>query len=451
MRASLKGRLFVLLLVSTGFIWLSATAWIYASTRAEVEEVLDARLMEAARMVSSLVGSRQIDMAAAAEMGASDLPAFTQAGQSYERQLSCQIWSLSGSLLGRSDGAPQQRLSDHRSGFAERQIDGETWRVFAVRSAETGVEVLVGDSLEVRARLVRDMVTGLLLPMILIAPALALIIWFAVQRGMRPLDELAGTLAGRSADELHPLPAEGSVTEIRPMVAALNGLFDRVGRARRSERQFLAYAAHELRTPLAGLKTQAEIATRSPDAAVRDVALTQITTAVDRTSRLVQQLLASAEAECVDVDGAPTPVGLRDMLADLLTDQAARLTAKGGRLDLDASLSDIQISANPTLLALALRNLVENAVNHSPDGGTVRIARRGEAILVEDEGPGLPEDELARATERFFRGRNRVSVGSGLGLSIVAQCAERLGGTLSLANRDEGGLRATLGVPGLAA
>ncbi|MEO9786911.1 MAG: ATP-binding protein [Aurantimonas coralicida] len=451
MRASLKGRLFVLLLVSTGFIWLSATAWIYASTRAEVEEVLDARLMEAARMVSSLVGSRQIDLAAAAELGTSDLPAFTQAGQSYERQLSCQIWSLSGSLLGRSDGAPQQRLSDHGSGFAERQIDGETWRVFAVRSAETGVEVLVGDSLEVRARLVRDMVTGLLLPMILIAPALALIIWFAVQRGMRPLDELAGTLAGRSADELHPLPAEGSVTEIRPMVAALNGLFDRVGRARRSERQFLAYAAHELRTPLAGLKTQAEIATRSPDAAVRDVALTQITTAVDRTSRLVQQLLASAEAECVDVDGAPTPVELRDMLADLLTDQAARLTAKGGRLDLDASLSDIQISANPTLLALALRNLVENAVNHSPEGGTVRIARRGEAILVEDEGPGLPEDELARATERFFRGRNRVAVGSGLGLSIVAQCAERLGGTLSLANRDEGGLRATLGVPGLAA
>ncbi|EAS50010.1 ATP binding histidine kinase [Aurantimonas manganoxydans SI85-9A1] len=451
MRASLKGRLFVLLLVSTGFIWLSATAWIYASTRAEVEEVLDARLMEAARMVSSLVGSRQIDLAAAAEMGTADLPAFTQAGQSYERQLSCQIWSLSGSLLGRSDGAPQQRLSDHGSGFAERQIDGETWRVFAVRSAETGVEVLVGDSLEVRARLVRDMVTGLLLPMILIAPALALIIWFAVQRGMRPLDELAGTLAERSADELHPLPAEGTVTEIRPMVGALNGLFDRVGRARRSERQFLAYAAHELRTPLAGLKTQAEIATRSPDAAVRDVALAQITTAVDRTSRLVQQLLASAEAECIDGDDVRGPVGLSDMLADLLTDQKARLTAKGGRLDLGASLSDIQISANPTLLALALRNLVENAINHSPEGGTVRIARRGEAIFVDDEGPGLPEDELARATERFFRGRNRVAVGSGLGLSIVAQCAERLGGTLSLANRDEGGLRATLSVPGLAA
>jgi two-component system sensor histidine kinase QseC len=103
------------------------------------------------------------------------------------------------------------------------------------------------------------------------------------------------------------------------------------------------------------------------------------------------------------------------------------------------------------LLALAMRNLVENAVNHSPDGGTVRIALRGEAILVEDEGPGLPEDELARATERFFRGRNRVAVGSGLGLSIVAQCAERLGGTLSLANRGGNGLRATLIVPDLAA
>ena len=190
---SLRSRLFVILALATGLVWAFAAGWIWLSTRAEVERVLDARLMEAARMVSSLIETREIGTAVAsldrtlAPMPPSHTP--------YDRQISCQIWSLNGELIGRSDGAPASRLSDHPTGFAERVVDGETWRVFAVRSAETGVEVLVGDSLEVRARLVRDMVTGLLLPMILIAPALALIIWFAVQRGMRPLDELAGTLA----------------------------------------------------------------------------------------------------------------------------------------------------------------------------------------------------------------------------------------------------------------
>ncbi|MEF2551718.1 ATP-binding protein [Aurantimonas sp. A2-1-M11] len=445
MTGSLKGRLFLLLLVTTGVVWLSATAWIYVSTRAEVERVLDARLMEAARMVSSLVQSQDIDMDAAAQIAA---PAVDAARGPYERHLSCQIWSLSGSLLGRSDGAPAERLSNHTDGFAERIVDGETWRVYAVRDPSSGVEVLVGDNLEMRARLVRDMVKGLLLPMLLIAPLLAGIIWLAVRRGMRPLDRLAATLGEREADGLHPLPSEASVSEIRPVVASLNGLLERVAWARDHERQFLAYAAHELRTPLSGLKTQAQIATRSDDAAIRSAALAQIVTAVDRTSRLVRQLLATAEAEAVSAEDDRSPVPLAPLLHDLLGDQRARLAEKGGHLVVDASLHDI-VAGNQRLVCLALRNLVENAVSHSPQGGTVVLRRSGAAILVEDEGPGMPDDELARATERFFRGRDHVAVGSGLGLSIVKLCAEKLGGNIELSNRASGGLAARLTIPDL--
>lgn len=445
MTASLKGRLFLLLLVTTGVVWLFATAWIYASTRAEVERVLDARLTEAARMVSSLVQSQDIDMEAAAQIAA---PVVDAARGTYERHLSCQIWSLSGSLLGRSDGAPVERLSDHAEGFAEQIIDGETWRVFAVRDPASGIEVLVGDNLEMRARLVRDMVKGLLLPMLLVAPLLAGIIWLAVWRGMRPLDRLAATLGEREADRLHPLPIEATVSEIRPVVAALNGLFERVALVRDRERQFLAYAAHELRTPLAGLKTQAQIATRSDDASVRSAALAQIVTAVDRTSRLVRQLLATAEAEAVAAEDDRSPVPLAPLLHDLLGDQKARLAAKDGRLAIDASLRGVA-TGNQTLVCLALRNLVENAVSHSPQGGTVMLGRSGASILVEDEGPGMPADEIARATERFFRGRNPVAVGSGLGLSIVKLCAEKLGGSIELSNRETGGLQARLTIPGL--
>ncbi|HDZ74930.1 MAG TPA: two-component sensor histidine kinase [Aurantimonas coralicida] len=442
MMRSLKGRLFIILVVMTGLVWLSATAWIYLNTRAEVERVLDARLMEAARMVSSLIDSQEIDVATATL----EPPAIAVDPRSpYERQLTCQIWSLTGSLIGRSDGAPNQRLSDHADGFAERVIDGRAWRVYAVTNTKLGVQVLVGDNLDIRARLVRDVVKGLLLPMVPIVPTLAALIWFGVGRGMRPLDRLAAGLAQREAENLHPIAADHAATEIRPVVAALNGLFGRVQEARERERHFLTYAAHELRTPLAGLKTQAEISLKTDQEAVRTAALKQIVTAVDRTSRLVRQLLETAEAEAAAASARSGTIRLSRFLRETVADQAGRIEATGGRLVFDASLDGIEIVSKEILLALAVRNLVENAVNHSPQGGAVVLRWSPEnAIVVEDEGAGMPPGEIERATDRFFRGANRSPVGSGLGLSIAKLCAEKLGGELELTNRAPRGFRAAL-------
>ncbi|UIJ71354.1 ATP-binding protein [Aurantimonas sp. HBX-1] len=441
MRGSLKGRLFAILVLATGLVWALATVWIYVSTRAEVEHVLDARLMEAARMVSSLVDSQDIDVAVASL----DRPAPpVRTGASYERQLSCQIWSLTGSLIGKSDGAPETRLSDHRDGFSEREIDGETWRVFAVENQALGIQVLVGDNLDIRARLVRDVVKGLLLPMALVVPALGALIWFGVGRGMRPLDELAEGLRRRKADDLHPISADAAAAEIRPVATALNGLFERVRETRERERVFLAYAAHELRTPLAGLKTQAEISLRTDREDVRQAALAQIVTAVDRTSRLVRQLLATAEAEAVGAASGDDLVDLARFLRSMAAEHSAQAELRGIRLELLPPAAAVVVRASEPLLALALRNIVENAINHSPPGAVVTVSWSAEAIVVEDQGPGMPENEIARATERFFRGSARSPVGSGLGLSIAALCAERIGGTLLLENRQPHGLRVAL-------
>ncbi|NDW06574.1 ATP-binding protein [Jiella pacifica] len=441
---SMRARLFLILIAATGLVWLSATAWVYLSTRAEVEHVLDARLMEAARMVASLIESQEIDTAVAS-LDPDVMP--DRRHSPYERQLSCQIWSLTGTLIGQSDGAPAERLSDHPDGFAERSIDGDMWRVYAIRDEARGVQVLVGDNLDIRARLVRDMVKGLALPMALVMPALAAILWFGVGRGLRPLSQLATGLEHRAAGDLHALPQTETASEIRPVVTALNGLFGRVGEARERERQFLAYAAHELRTPLSGLKTQAEIALKADRPETRTLALNQIVTAVERTARLVRQLLAMAEAEAVPAAHVE-PLRLSEVAREAVAGQEARLTAKGGTLRLDPSLDGIEIEANGTLLALALRNLVENAVNHSPPGGTVRLSWTGRGVAVEDEGPGMPENEIARATSRFFRGSNHTPIGSGLGLAIVEICAEKLGGRLILGRRKPAGLRAELQLAG---
>ena len=295
---SLRVRLFATLLLATGMIWLSAVAWIYLGSKREVEQVLDNRLQEAARMVSSLVG-------AVGDAGTDGAPRTLPAPSAYERQLSCQIWSLDGRMVARSSGAPERRLTEAPAGFSQREVDGETWRVFTVEDAEKGVRVMVGDRLGLRERLVTDLIMGLVTPALLVVPLLGMLIWASLGRGLRPLRLMARNLAARDADDMSAIDAGRAPTEVRPLADALNGLFLKVEAARRHEREVTAFAAHELRTPLAGLKTQAQVAMAAADPEVVKAALRQILAAVDRTTRLVRQLLDAAR---LDADGETRPL-----------------------------------------------------------------------------------------------------------------------------------------------
>lgn len=353
---------------------------------------------------------------------------------------------MQGALIGRSDGAPDEKLSDHEDGFSETVIDGETWRVYAVTNAELGVRVLVGDSMWIRDRLVNDVIRGLLLPALLILPILAVLIWLSVRRGLEPLRKIAGDLETRHASDLSPIDDAETAKEIVPVLQSLNGLFARVEGLRERERNFTAFAAHELRTPLAGLKTQAQVALASNDGAIRDQALRQIVIGVDRTGRLVRQLLDMSALEAFDqVEGRglaqPGPV-LRS-LAEELADPARDV-----RIEVSPELDALTVEIEPELFTLAARNLLENAVNHSPDGGLVRcrLAEDAGGIVIEDDGPGIPDEELPRITERFFRGRHKAAIGSGLGLAIVELALGRSGWRLQLRNREAGGLSAVIGL-----
>ncbi|MFG1223950.1 ATP-binding protein [Xanthobacter wiegelii] len=439
---SLKRRLVLILLAATGVIWLCATGWIYASSRSELEHVLDTRLQEAARMVHSLVAGGNI--AAAEAVAQATAP--PEAG--YERQLSCQIWSLDGRLVAKSGGAPEEALAGPAEGFSERTVNGEPWRVYTILDPDKGVRVMVGDRIGLRDRLVRDLVAGLLAPVIFIVPLLGLLIWISVGRGLAPLHAVAGDIAARDGEDMRPVAPASAPAEIRPLLEAINGLFAKVEAARRQERDVTAFAAHELRTPLAGLKTQAQIALAAQDAPTREGALRQILVSVDRTTRLVRQLLALAKLE-----GTPSPSleASGETEAGALLRDIVRQTSKPAtaHVVVDHALDGVKLKGDREALHLMLRNLHENAVEHTVEhaagGGTISWRPCAGGLCVEDDGPGIPEDELPLVTRRFYRGRSRSGAGSGLGLTIATMAAARAGARLTLENRpDRQGLRATI-------
>ncbi|WP_422075923.1 ATP-binding protein [Tranquillimonas rosea] len=419
--------------MATGAVWLSAVVWIEYSTRSKVERVLDARLSEAARMVSSLMSDHRIEVARA---GHAPVPVPLETGGGYSRQLHCQIWTLEGDLIGQSGGAPAERLSGAaETGFSRAVIDGEVWRVFTVVNEELGVRVSVGDSHAVRDRLIRSVVEAVLLPAAIVLPVLGALIWISVARGLAPLSQLADALRARSPSDLRPLPDGPAPREIRPVRRALNTLFERVERTRRAERDFTSFAAHELKTPLAGLRTQAQVAMMAEHPEDREAALRAIDQSVVRTDRLVRQLLDLTAVDRETDDAGPVALGA--VAAQIADEARTRAAARGVSVVCADHAGGATVTGDAFLLQVAVRNVVENAIAASPEGGEVQVevtkGADGPAVTVRDGGPGIPGDIRARVTERFYRGPAAAPGGSGLGLAIVSEAMERLGGRLEIA------------------
>ena len=428
---SLRLRLFILVAAVTVLVWAGAATWTAISTRVQLERVLDRRLVEAARMVAAL----DIPVSGAASGAAREVPSLA-----YSHQLSCQIWSLSGTLIGRSAGAPSSPLADGQPGFSERRINQQVWRAYTHIDAARGVRVMVGDNIDVRQRLVRNLVIGLLLPAAIGLVVLAALLWLGVRRGLRPLDLVAQAIKARSPDRLTPLALDRVPDELQPLVTSMDGLFAQLDDARRAEREFVANAAHELQTPLAGLKTQAEVARRATDPAMRDHALEKIMLSVDRTSRLVRQLLDLARHQGQPADKEICYTRLSDAVGNVERDFGLLGHRNGGVLEVECSSGEVEIALDREALRLAIGNLVENAINHG-GGGRVRIeCALGEMLEVRivDEGPGIPNADIARVRRRFERGRQARSTGTGLGLSIVEATIAQVGGTLELRQTELG-------------
>lgn len=438
--SSIRLRLFVILALVSTVVWSLAAGWVYVRTQHEIERVLDARLIEASRMVSSLLSSG--DVARVPSDAAALASATTRA--SYDRQLSCQIWSLDGALIGRSDGAPGSRLTTAAAGFSETVIEGERWRVYAVENREAGVRVLVGDNLGMRDHLVQSVIAGLIAPAGLGLLAMAALIWMSVGRGLAPIRSVTRAIAARDADDLTPVMTPEAAGELKPFTDALNGLIGRLDAARQRESQFISAAAHELRTPLAGLRVQAQIAAAAKDKTVRDGALAQMTESVDRTARLVSQLLEMSRSEALSSSLEERRwIPLADIWPDLIKRAGEH---RGIAIHPPGPLS---LHAQPHPLSVILGNLLSNAATYAESRVEVRLETEGHStrLIVEDDGPGVGFSDLANLGHRFFRAFNARPGGNGLGLSIAQACARAQGWRMDYARSGLGGLRVDLIMP----
>lgn len=282
------------------------------------------------------------------------------------------------------------------------------------------------DDEHLRQEIAEHFIEALLAPLLFGLPLLGGWLWFATWRGLKPLDAVAAEIAQRAPERLDPVLPAAAPNEVRPLLEAINALFTRVDRAMQNERAFTADAAHELRTPLAAISAQAQVAARARDAAERDHALAQLTASARRASHLVDQLLTLARLDPA-AQPAMSSVRLDQLAAEVCADHGAAALEKNITLELDAP-QPVSIEGNEAMLRILLRNLVDNAVRYTPAGGKVGVgvtAQEGVARLtVSDDGPGIPADKRAEALRRLHRLAGQEIEGSGLGLSIVARIAE---------------------------
>ena len=286
--------------------------------------------------------------------------------------------------------------------------------------------VIVAETTVKRQRLVREILLWNVLPELLLAGVALALMWRGVKRGLEPLAQLSDEIRARSPRDLRAIDEGQAPEEAQQLVGALNRLFGRVGEASLNQQRFLSNAAHQLRTPLAGLQAHAELALAQPVPEACRAELEQVHTATIRTARLANQLLALARAEPgAERHAESAVIDLKQVVEDCANEWVHRALKR--EIDLGFDLSAAAVRGDAFLLREALVNLIGNAIEYTPDGGsvTVRTGMRdgGPFMEVEDNGPGIPRAERERVLERFYRVAGTAGTGSGLGLAIVHEIA----------------------------
>jgi len=429
---SLQGRLLLMVIGGVAGIWIAAAALTWLDVRHELDELLDGHLAQAA----ALLVAQQ-----AAETEEDEHGINAPSLHRYAPKVAFQVFH-EGRLALRSANAPATPMlalagsAEERpqEGFRTIAMGGATWRVFATYGRERDTQVFVGEQVESRNAILRAVLRSVLTPMLFALPLLALAAWWAVRQGVAPMQVLSRMLARRQAQALAPITVDGAPSEMAPMLAALNSLFQRIAELMASERRFTADAAHELRTPIAAIRAQAQVALASSDDAERTHALQATVQGCDRATRLVTQLLTLSRLEA----GSSPVLGRLDACAvvrEVVADVAPLALDKQQTIEVEAQAA-CPVNADATLLAVLLRNLVDNAIRYSPTGARVRVVVRNLAgsvsVTVADSGPGMSDAEMAHLGERFFRVVGTGQSGSGLGWSITRRIASVLAAELSV-------------------
>ncbi|MBY0557918.1 MAG: sensor histidine kinase N-terminal domain-containing protein [Burkholderiaceae bacterium] len=292
--------------------------------------------------------------------------------------------------------------------------------------------VQVAETLEKRAQLANEIIKGVILPQFIILPIVLALVWFALARGLSPLAELQERIRARGSDDLSPIAPNQVPEEISPLVNSLNDMLARLSSSIDMQKRFIADAAHQMRTPLAGMRMQSELALRQTDSEEIRRSLEQLAKSSEAATRLVNQLLALARAENQPQAGTSLqPLELSELARGTVQDWVSASFAARIDLGYEAPAEPVEIVGNPTMLRELLSNLIDNALRYTPSGGSVTVRVRSDEtrgiLEVEDTGPGIAPAERSRVFERFYRILGNKAEGSGLGLAIVREIAQQHG------------------------
>ncbi|MGK5024192.1 ATP-binding protein [Janthinobacterium sp. RB2R34] len=444
---SLRRRLLAAIVAASTVLWLASLGIVTIIAWHETNEVFDDALEESGQML----------MAATTDWQQRGLLERAQGAGGPARKVDMQYQIVvGGKVVQRSSGAPAQPFVtdfDDSDGFADPQVAQRRWRVFVIRDEQRHFEVQVGQQYKKRYDILEELAEHLWLPIAGFLVLLALVCWLLTGRVLKPLRATAAAIAGKSPDDLAQVEPAGQPRELLPIVQALNGVLARLDTALQSERRFTADAAHELRTPLAGLHMHVQLLQRQhPDLVApfqklrRDIA---------RVTALVDSLLTLARLDPLARGQlASQPVMLAPVLENLLALHAPEAARRSMVLAARCELESVE--ADPAMLDIVLRNLLDNALRYCLDGSRIELVAELHAgrprISVRDNGPGVDQASRQRLSERFFRVLGQQQSGSGLGLSIVKRIADLHGIALAFGPGLDGrGLGVTLDFPAGAA
>lgn len=443
----------------------------YLEANHEMEELFDARLAQSARITNQLLlgymaqhqrlptgGAIYEEWEQSAPEQYQEEPGlnllgrdreFTPYGHEFERNLYFQLLDERGAILLRSPSAPTQPLTTLERGFNSETKDHHEWRTFTLYNEDQRTWLIVAERDDERGELASTMATLTMLPLFITLPFLLGLLWWLVSAGLSPLRQVAQAISERHPANLSPLTLSLKAEELTPIVNEINRLMHTLADTIEREKQFTNEAAHELRTPLAVLRIHSENLMAAEDDATREQALRKMLLALDRSDRLIRQLLTQAR-----IDNQQTPALNRLDLSQLLQGTLATLAPLALKKEQQLSLEGeehLQVMGQAVLMDLMFGNLIDNALRYTPAGGeiAVMIAAEGNRVRVDirDSGPGIPTAALSRLCERFYRVNPQQGDGVGLGMAIVRRIAELHGADLDVHNRPHGGLEVSIWLP----
>ncbi|MFQ2347823.1 MULTISPECIES: ATP-binding protein [Aeromonas] len=459
----------ILALVSASLAVSALIGYLEASH--EMEELFDARLAQSARITNQLLG-RYLEQNG-------ELPAngtvyqeweqsnpepwqkdksfnlrgedreLTPFGHEFERNLYFQLLSEQGGILLRSPSAPSQPLGALAPGFNSVTKDNHEWRTFTLYNQDAQTWLIVAERDDERSELASKMATLTMLPLLITLPFLLGLLWWLISRGLAPLRQLAQAIGERHPANLSPLNLKIRAQELTPLTNEINRLMHALADTIEREKQFTNEAAHELRTPLAVLRIHSENALAAEDAESRQHSLQKMLLALDRSDRLLRQLLTQARID--NQQGLElSELNLNLLLQGTLATLAPIALKKDQQLSLEGT-EQLTVMGQATLLELMFSNLIDNALRYTQAQGEIVVEARQEGhrvrVDIRDNGPGIPTAALSRLCERFFRVNPQQGDGVGLGMAIVSRIAQLHGADLDIHNRPEGGLEVSVLLP----